>query len=65
MPLFWRWVGVTGVIWAVFLISHWFRNWLMVGAGKRVTGGLRRDLHEKLQDLHLGKVQLILGLMMI
>ena len=26
----------------------------MVGAGKRVTGGLRRDLHEKLQDLHLG-----------
>ncbi len=54
MPAFWRWLTVVAVVWAAFLVAHWLRHWLMIDSGRRLVYGLRRDLHEKLQALHLG-----------
>jgi len=54
MPGFWRWLAAVAVIWAAFLVAHWLRHRLMIDSGRRLVYGLRRDLHEKLQALHLG-----------
>jgi subfamily B ATP-binding cassette protein MsbA len=52
--LFWIWLGILAVIWTVFIICHWLRSWLIVGAGRKLIYKLRSDLHEKLQALHIG-----------
>lgn len=52
--LFWIWLGILAGIWTVFIICHWLRSWLIVGAGKKLIYRLRSDLHEKLQALHIG-----------
>ncbi len=54
MELFWDWLLVIIGIWLVFIVCHWLRSWLIVGAGRKLIYKLRKDLHEKLQVLHLG-----------
>jgi ABC-type multidrug transport system fused ATPase/permease subunit len=54
MGAFWRWLIAVAVIWAAFLVAHWLRHRLMIDSGRRLVFGLRKDLHEKLQALHLG-----------
>ncbi len=54
MPAFWNWLAVVAAIWAIFLVAHWLRHWLVIDAGRRLVFGMRKDLHEKLQALHLG-----------
>ncbi len=52
--LLWIWIFMTAAIWLVFIVCHWLRSLLIVGAGKDMVYKLRRQLHEKLQYLHLG-----------
>jgi subfamily B ATP-binding cassette protein MsbA len=52
--LLWIWIFMTAAIWLVFIVCHWLRSLLIVGAGKEMVYKLRRQLHEKLQYLHLG-----------
>ena len=40
--------------WGVVTITQWLRSWLIIGAGQRIVYGLRKELHEKLQRLHVG-----------
>ena len=41
-------------LWTVWLVTHWTRSYLMLHVGRDVVYSLRRRLHEKLQDLHVG-----------
>lgn len=41
-------------LWTTWLITHWTRSWLILLVGRDVVFALRRRLHEKLQDLHVG-----------
>ena len=54
MPLFWRYASLLFSVWGLFVISTWFKNWLIVNTGQRMIYQLRKDLHEKLQKLHIG-----------
>lgn len=40
--------------WGVVTVTQWLRSWLIIGAGQRIVFGLRKELHEKLQRLHVG-----------
>jgi len=52
--LLWVWIGLQGAIWGTFIICHWLTHLLIVGAGKDMVYRFRKELHEKLQSLHLG-----------
>jgi subfamily B ATP-binding cassette protein MsbA len=54
IPLLILWIGLLFAIWAIFLLCHWLRSWLIIDVGKMLIFRLRKDLHEKLQDLHMG-----------
>ncbi len=40
--------------WTVIVILHWFRSSIVLGTGQKLIFDLRHDLHEKLQNLHVG-----------
>lgn len=52
--MFLWWAGGLLAVWIVFLICHWLRNVLIIGAGQQIVQTLREDLHVKLQNLHVG-----------
>lgn len=54
LPLLIRYVVMLFGVWTLFVISNWTRNWLILDTGQRVIYNLRRQLHEKLQNLHVG-----------
>ena len=54
MPLFWRYVVMLFALWIIFGISNWLKNWLILGVGQNMIYTLRKQLHKKLQNLHIG-----------
>ena len=54
MPIFRIYVIVILALWGMFIISNWVRSWLILEIGENMTIGLRKQLHQKLQDLHVG-----------
>ncbi len=53
-PLFIRYAVILFGVWGFFVLANWTRNWLILDTGQRVIYQLRKQLHEKLQDLHVG-----------
>jgi ABC-type multidrug transport system fused ATPase/permease subunit len=41
-------------IWIISLLSQWTQSWLILSFGQRLVFNLRRDLNEKLHNLHIG-----------
>ena len=41
-------------LWSVFVLSHWTRSWFILNIGQQIVYTFRRELHEKLQALHIG-----------
>ena len=41
-------------LWSVFVLSHWARSWMIINIGQQIVYTFRRELHEKLQALHIG-----------
>ena len=41
-------------IWSTFVICHWIRSWLILNIGQKIVYTFRKELHEKLQALHIG-----------
>lgn len=54
MPLFIRYVILLFGNWALFVVSIWIKNWLILGTGQKMIYEIRKELHEKLQTLHIG-----------
>lgn len=54
LGLLWIVIGLNSGIWAIMLVSSWLRSVFIVRAGQQLVFRLRRDLHEKLQALHIG-----------
>ena len=54
LPLFWRYTATLLSIWGIFVVANWLKNWLIVDIGQRMIYELRKQLHEKLQSLHVG-----------
>lgn len=54
MPLFIRYVVMLFGAWTIFVVCNWSKNWLILDTGQRVIYNMRRQLHEKLQALHIG-----------
>ena len=54
LPLFLRYVVILFSAWTLYVLANWLRNWLILDTGQRVIYDLRRELHEKLQKLHVG-----------
>jgi subfamily B ATP-binding cassette protein MsbA len=40
-------------LWGLFVLFHWLRNWLIVRIGQKLVFTLRKQLHAKLQTLHI------------
>ncbi|MFP4106525.1 MAG: ABC transporter ATP-binding protein [Phycisphaerae bacterium] len=45
---------INSSLWIVRLTTHWLRQRLMIGAGQSLVYQLRKDLHTKIQSLHVG-----------
>lgn len=41
-------------IWSLHLIFHWSRGWIVHSTSRKLIFALRRDLHHKLAELHIG-----------
>ncbi len=54
IPLFIRYVVMLFGMWSLFVVCNWVRNRLILDTGQRVIYTLRKELHEKLQVLHIG-----------
>jgi ABC-type multidrug transport system fused ATPase/permease subunit len=53
LPLFIRYVVLLFGVWTLFVVANWTRNWLIVNTGQKVIYDLRKELHQKLQNLHI------------
>jgi ABC-type multidrug transport system fused ATPase/permease subunit len=40
-------------LWTAFVIAHWTRSSLILSVGERLVSDMRRDLHDKLNRLHV------------
>ena len=40
--------------WTAFIVGNWIRSWLMIKIGQSIVYVFRKQLHEKLQALHIG-----------
>jgi ABC-type multidrug transport system fused ATPase/permease subunit len=47
-------LGLNCGIWAISLSSQWVRSWLILTLGQWLVFNIRRDLNEKLHNLHIG-----------
>jgi len=54
LPLFWNYVFMLFGLWTIFVICNWVKNWLILGVGQKMIYTMRKQLHEKLQALHIG-----------
>ncbi len=54
LPLFRNYVFMLFSLWTIFVICNWLKNWLILGVGQKMIFTLRKQLHEKLQNLHIG-----------
>ena len=54
LPYFWRYLAGLFTVWSIFVVCNWTRNWLILNTGQKIIYSLRRQLHEKLQALHIG-----------
>lgn len=52
--LMWLATYLNVIIWVAHLATNWTGNWLALKTGTKLVYELRRDLHTKLQQLHLG-----------
>jgi len=48
------WLAMNMGLWAATLVTTWLRQRLVIGVGQGMVYRLRRDLHRKLQALHVG-----------
>ena len=48
------WLAINVGLWAATLTTTWLRQRLVIGIGQGLVYRLRRDLHRKLQALHVG-----------
>jgi ABC-type multidrug transport system fused ATPase/permease subunit len=46
--------GINSGIWLLHLVFQWSRGWLQHATSRQLILALRRDLHNKLADLHVG-----------
>jgi ABC-type multidrug transport system fused ATPase/permease subunit len=50
----WLYIAALVIIWILSLVSDWVRTWLIQSSGQKMVYTLRKQLHEKLQALHIG-----------
>jgi ABC-type multidrug transport system fused ATPase/permease subunit len=54
LPLFIRYVVILFTAWGLYVFANWSRNRLIIDTGQKLIYELRKELHEKLQNLHVG-----------
>lgn len=54
LPRFIRWATILLGTWVMVVITQWIRSRLILDVGQSLVFKLRKELHEKLQVLHIG-----------